>query len=61
MLSKLIKYMLAVIVILLGGMWLLSICLTIGISMQSSSYTKGQIERLFDIYIYTCIQVRLAL
>lgn len=53
--------MLAVIVILFGGMWLLSICLTIGISMQSSSYTKGQIERLFDIYIYTCIQVRLAL
>jgi len=49
MLSKLIKYTLAVIAILFGVMLLLGICLTIGISMPSSSYTKDQIEHLFDI------------
>lgn len=51
MLSKLIKYILAVISILFGVMLLLGICLTIGISMPSSSYTKDQIERLFDIHL----------
>ena len=50
MLSKLIKYILAVIAILFGVMLLLGICLTIGISMPSSSYTKDQIEHLFDIH-----------
>ena len=51
MLSKLIKYMLAAVSVLLGVMLLLGICLTIGISMPSSSYTKDQIERLFDIHL----------
>lgn len=51
MLSKLIKYILAVIAILFGVMSLLGICLTIGISMPSSSYTKDQIEHLFDIHL----------
>ena len=51
MLSKLIKYTLAVIAILFGVMLLLGICLTIGISMPSSSYTKDQIEHLFDIHL----------
>lgn len=51
MLSKLIKYTLAVIAILFGVMLLLGICLTIGISMPSPSYTKNQIERLFDIHL----------
>ena len=51
MLSKLIKYILAVISILFGVMLLLGICLTIGISMPSSSYTRDQIERLFDIHL----------
>lgn len=51
MLSKLIKYTLAVIAILFGVMSLLGICLTIGISMPSSSYTKDQIEHLFDIHL----------
>ena len=51
MLSKLIKYTLAVIAILFGVMLLLGICLTIGINMPSSSYTKDQIERLFDIHL----------
>ena len=49
MLSKLIKYMLAAVSVLLGVMLLLGICLTI--SMPSSSYTKDQIERLFDIHL----------
>ena len=51
MFSKLIKYTLAVIAILFGVMLLLGICLTIGISMPSPSYTKNQIERLFDIHL----------
>lgn len=51
MLSKLIKYTLAFIAILFGVMLLLGICLTIGISMPSPSYTKNQIERLFDIHL----------
>ena len=51
MLSKLIKYMLAAVSVLLGVMLLLGIWLTIGISMPSSSYTKDQIERLFDIHL----------
>ena len=51
MLSKLIKYTLAVIAILFGVMLLLGICLTIGINMPSSSYTNDQIERLFDIHL----------
>ena len=51
LLSKLIKYILAVIAILFGVMLLLGICLTIGISMPSSSYTKDQIEHLFDIHL----------
>lgn len=51
MLSKLIKYTLALIAILFGVMLLLGICLTIGISMPSPSYTKNQVERLFDIHL----------
>ena len=51
MLSKLLKYTLAVIAILFGVMLLLGICLTIGISMPSSSHIKDQIEHLFDILL----------
>lgn len=58
MLSKLIKYILAVISILFGVMLLLGICLTIGISMPSSSYTKDQIERLFDIHLPAYKKIR---
>ena len=50
MLSKLIKYILAVISILFGVMFIIRYMLNYW-NMPSSSYTKDQIERLFDIHL----------